>query len=72
MPKRALFLCVGGCDKADNKLFLVKKVTTEDPEARLDLLTNPTQMMHKPWARSLFKEIGEGAQSTYFMYVLVK
>lgn len=53
-----------------NERPLRAQVTTEDPEARLDLLTRQGQ--HTPWARSLFKEIGEGAESTYFMYVLVK
>ncbi|CAM9390188.1 unnamed protein product [Sphacelaria rigidula] len=48
------------------------QVTTEDPEARLDLLTTSAGRTHAPWSKSLFKEIGEGAHSTYFMYVLVK
>lgn len=48
------------------------QITTEDPEARLELLTKPLIEQHEPWSRSLFKEIGEGANATYFMYVLVK
>lgn len=50
----------------------VVQITTEDPEARLELLSTPSKVEHQPWARSLFKEIGEGADATYFMYVLVK
>eukprot|EP00904_Undaria_pinnatifida_P007413 jgi/Undpi1/3801/HiC_scaffold_16.g07170.m1 len=48
------------------------QITTEDPESRLELLTRPLIEQGEPWSRSLFKEIGEGANATYFMYVLVK
>lgn len=48
------------------------QISTEDPEARLELLTKPLIEQHEPWSRSSFKEIGEGANATYFMYVLVK
>lgn len=60
------------------------QVTTEDPEARLELLLGSgssskrkekKEEQQQPWARSLFKELGalgEGGESSYFMYVLVK
>lgn len=65
------------------------QVTTEDPEARLELLLGgsssssktkekseqPQQPQQPQWSRSLFKELGalgEGAESSYFMYVLAK
>ncbi|CAM9663821.1 unnamed protein product [Pylaiella littoralis] len=60
------------------------QVTAEDPEARLELLLGSgssskrkekKEEQQQPWARSLFKELGalgEGGESSYFMYVLVK
>lgn len=75
------------------------QVTTEDPDARLELLLESSsssssskrkekrvpqqqqerqqrqQQNQQPWSRSLFKELGalgEGGESSYFMYVLVK
>ena len=59
------------------------QVTAEDPEARLELLTECGAVpggtregeRREPWSRHFFKELeelGEGAGSSYFMYVLVK
>lgn len=60
------------------------QVSAEDPEARLDLLTGCESPKgrgegkggrREPWARYFFKELeelGEGAGSTYFMYVMIK
>lgn len=48
------------------------QITAEQPEARLDLLTKSSEGKHPPWSRSIFKEIGEGAGSSYFMYILVR
>ncbi|CAM9135514.1 unnamed protein product, partial [Choristocarpus tenellus] len=46
------------------------QVTAEDPDARLELLTMQKKGMG--WSRSVFREIGEGEQFSYFLYALVK
>lgn len=58
------------------------QISAEDPEARLELLTGGSgggrgdrgweEKRHDPWARSFFKELGDGEEPAYFMYVLVK
>ncbi|CAM9137178.1 unnamed protein product [Scytosiphon promiscuus] len=58
------------------------QISAEDPDARLELLAECGSSAkggrvregraRDPWSRSFFKELGEGAESGYFMYVLVK
>ncbi|CAM9713525.1 unnamed protein product [Ectocarpus sp. 4 AP-2014] len=50
------------------------QISAEDPEARLELLTECGSSSGRgPWSRSFFKELGESEGSAaYYMYVLVK
>eukprot|EP00752_Nemacystus_decipiens_P009103 g8127.t1 len=58
------------------------QVSAEDPDARLDLLTGCDSRKERrnagrrePWGRHFFKELqelGDGAGSPYYMYVLIK
>lgn len=58
------------------------QISAEDPDARLELLVGggggsrgteeAEGQRREPWTRSFFKELGDGSESSYFMYVLVK
>lgn len=53
--------------------MISSQITTEDPEARLELLTGSVRGETAGWSKSFFKEISDSVgEITYFMYVLVK